>query len=140
MDQTAERQQAVRFIGAGLLNTALSLAIFAALFFVGLSKEAALIGTFAIGIVMAYFLQTRLVFQKLKQPRYLAFLTVYLLSYLTNRVLLDLLVNAGLHPVVAQSGLVVLSAAITFVGLSVVFYGRVPFLNLTVGPPLGPRP
>jgi len=105
----------------------------------GLTPQVALIITYVICVAIAYFLQSRLVFRSRSKPRYIAFLVVYVVAYLTNGGLLGLLIRNNIDPVVAQGLLTFVSAAVSYVGLSIVFSGQLPLLRISVGPPLGPR-
>ena len=45
----------------------------------------------------------------------------------------------NIDPVVAQGLLTFVSAAMSYVGLSIVFSGQLPLLRISIGPPLGPH-
>lgn len=93
----------MRFLVAGLANTAFGYAVYALMVLLGLHPQGALAVQFALGVVWNYSLHGRLVFGIRGYGRMPQYALAYVAVYLFNAALLHLLVQAGLGPYVAQA-------------------------------------
>jgi putative flippase GtrA len=89
----------VRFLGTGALSTSLSYCLY--LFFLGfVSYKFAYTISFVAGIVISYFLNSRMVFgSALRVDRFFKAIAIYLSIYLFNLFFIELLVIFLLVPV-----------------------------------------
>ncbi|MGJ5620559.1 GtrA family protein [Sulfitobacter sp. MF3-043] len=110
----------VRFLVVGVVNTAFGYLLFALLLYVGLRPQPALAMAFAGGVAWNYFTHARLVFGTRGVKKLPAYILAYLCLYGVNALGLQLLLKAGLAPIIAQ-GVLVLPVAL----LAYVVIGRV---------------
>ena len=127
----------VRFLGVGVLNTAFGYAAYALLVLIGLSPQPALAVAFAMGIIWNYLTHARLVFHTRGLARIVPYAAAYGVIYAINAFSLAAALRAGLSPLVAQALLVLPMAALSFVLISLVLTGRLPFTNAGQSHPTG---
>jgi putative flippase GtrA len=122
-------QRLVRFLAVGVLNTAVGYAIYALLVLAGLSPQPALALAFALGVLWNYATHARLVFGTEGYRRLPAYAAAYAVIYAVNAFSLARALAYGFHPLVAQAVLAVVMAGLSFVLLSAVLTGEIPFLR-----------
>jgi putative flippase GtrA len=122
-------QRLIRFLAVGVLNTAVGYAIYALLVFAGLSPQPALALAFALGVLWNYATHARLVFGTEGYRRLPAYAAAYAAIYAVNAFLLARALAYGIDPLVAQAVLSVVMAGLSFVLLSAVLTGEIPFLR-----------
>ncbi|MFC5678210.1 GtrA family protein [Aeromicrobium endophyticum] len=116
--------QRVRFLAVGGFNTVLGYVTFSALTLwvfheVRFGYLLSLVGSYAIGISVAFVLYRRLVFKVQGQVMrdFVRFVTVYAVSIGINAVVLPVLVEvAGVPPLAAQAVVVLITTLLSFVG------------------------
>ncbi|MDC0660398.1 GtrA family protein [Leisingera sp. SS27] len=112
------RARMLRFLLAGLANTAFGYGVYALGLSAGLPPQAALAGQFALGILWNYMLHARLVFGVSGYGRLPPYALAYAVAYGFNAGLLQLLLSAGAGPYAAQALALAPAAALTFVLVS----------------------
>lgn len=117
----------VRFLGVGVLNTGFGYLMFALLVFAGLGPQPALALAFAVGILWNYLTHARLVFGTAGSQRLLPYAAAYGVIYLINAGALHYALSLGFAPLVAQFVLVLPMAALSFIFISYVLTGHLPF-------------
>jgi putative flippase GtrA len=119
--------EAVRFLGVGATNTIVTYLLYLLLLHV-LSYRVAYSTTFAIGIVLAYTLNTRYVFRGTWQwKRLAAYPLVYVVQYVLGLFLLTLLVERGwANEQLAPLVVVVLSLPVVFIMSRLIIKARNP--------------
>lgn len=100
---SVERARFVRFLFAGLLNTAFGYAIFAAGLRAGATPALALLVATVSGVFFNFFTTGRLVFGSSAVRRLPRFVLSYCVIYLINLALLTLLTRAGVSALAAQA-------------------------------------
>jgi putative flippase GtrA len=111
----ARLPQFVRFIAVGVLNTAFSYAVFAALVWAGAPASVALLLSTIMGIAFNFFTTGRLVFNNRDMRRLWRFLAAYGLVYLINLLLLNFVRSLGLPAVPAQGLCLLAMVPVSFV-------------------------
>lgn len=96
-------QRPVRFVGAGVLNTAFGYGVFAIAVWQGVSPQIALILQFALGVLWNYFTHAQLVFSVRGIGRLPYYVVAYCGIYAFNAALLAALLNTGFTPYAAQA-------------------------------------
>lgn len=116
----------VRFLGAGLLNTAFGYAAYALLILAGAPVWGAVGGATLLGIVFNFLSYGGLVFGSARADRLPRFIAVYAFLYLFNVALTHLLMAWGSSALLAQALLVPFLAALAFILMrSLVFSSHV---------------
>ncbi|MHA6266520.1 GtrA family protein [Aliiroseovarius sp. CAU 1755] len=92
----------LRFLLAGVANTAFGYALYALLVVIGLHPQVALALQFAIGVVWNHTLHGRFVFGTKGYGRFPHYVAAYVAVYLFNAALLYLLIGTGIGPYLAQ--------------------------------------
>ena len=124
---TADHIRLLRFLAVGLINTAFGYAVFAILVVVGFDEQLALALAFALGILWNYTTHARLVFDTKGRGKILPYAFAYAGIYVLNAVALKMATVAGLPPLMSQALLVLPMAGFSFILISLVLTGRVPF-------------
>lgn len=124
---TGDHIRLLRFLAVGLINTAFGYAVFALLVMAGLGDQLALALAFALGVLWNYGTHARLVFDTKGRGRIVPYGVAYVGIYALNALALKSITTAGLTPLVAQAVLVLPMAALSFVLISLVLTGRIPF-------------
>jgi putative flippase GtrA len=106
----------LRYVVAGGVNTLFGYAAYSGLVLAGVAPQIALGGGMAAGILFNFF-SISAAFASHDRRRLPRFLAVYGLSYLANAWLLGLVVRAGVGPLVAQAGFVLLFTPLTFIAM-----------------------
>jgi putative flippase GtrA len=122
-------QRLIRFIAVGVLNTAVGYALYALLVLAGLSPQPALAVAFALGVLWNYVTHARLVFGTEGYRRLPVYAAAYAAIYGVNAFALARALAYGFHPLAAQAVLAVVMAGLSFLVLSVVLTGEIPFLR-----------
>ncbi|SDK91509.1 GtrA family protein [Aliiruegeria lutimaris] len=97
-----ENARVVRFIGAGVVNTAFGYGMYALLVLAGAHAQLALAIQFGLGVIWNYSIHSRLVFGVRGYARLPAYALAYLAAYGFNAIVLAILLALGLSPLVAQ--------------------------------------
>ncbi len=105
-----------RYLAAGVVNTLFGYAAYGALVLLGVAPQIALAGGMTAGILFNFF-SISAVFTSRYGNRLPRFLAVYGASYLANAWLLGLVMRAGVGPLVAQGGFVLLFTPLTFLAM-----------------------
>ena len=127
----------MRFVAVGVVNTGFGYVVYAGLILLGMTPQPALALAFAIGILWNYMTHARLVFGTRGILRLLPYAAAYALIYGVNAFALDQALKAGLSPLLAQALLVLPMALLSFILISFVLTGRLPF-QLRPGKPAAP--
>ena len=117
----------VRFLVVGVVNTAFGYLLFALLLYVGLRPQPALALAFAGGVAWNYFTHARLVFGTRGLAQLPAYVLAYLLIYGVNAGALQVLLVAGVAPIIAQGSLVLPMAVLAYILIGRVLTGRFPW-------------
>jgi putative flippase GtrA len=99
----AERRRLLMFLMVGVLNTVVGYGLFAMLFLSLQSYRMAAVLAFIGGIAFNFFSIGRLVFKSNRGSALVPFVAGYLVILGANLALLEILVAAGLHALVAQA-------------------------------------
>lgn len=128
---TTDFGRLLRFLAAGVVNLMVGYGIYAVLVLVGLHPQPALAIAFVLGVLWNYMVHARMVFGtsgKGRLPRYAA---VYAALYVFNAWALGKALQVGIHPLVAQAGLSVVMACLSFFAISLALTGEIPFFPST---------
>lgn len=117
----------LRFVAVGVVNTGFGYVVYAVLIVLGMTAQPALALAFVIGILWNYMTHARLVFGTRGILRLLPYAAAYGLIYAVNAFALDRALDAGLSPLLAQALLVLPMALLSFILISGVLTGRLPF-------------
>ncbi|MCY1125276.1 GtrA family protein [Frigidibacter sp. RF13] len=123
----------VKFLGVGVLNTAVGLGLYWLFLWLGLSPQPALALAFALGVIWNYLTHARLVFGTGGLSRLAPYIAAYLVLYGLNALTLRALLASGVGAYAAQAILVLPMAAIAFVLISYVLTGRLPLTGAREG-------
>lgn len=115
--------QLLRFGIVGLINTAVSYAIFAVLIVINTGPLMALIGTTVLSLAFNYQTSRRLVFRIRTQGQILRFLAVYAVVVGVNWMGLRTLASFGIPELAGQAMMVLPIALISFAGQSMFVFG-----------------
>ncbi len=108
------RAEFARFLLVGATNTLFSYLVYA-LLLTAMPYIAAYSLAYCAGIVLSYFLNTRFVFKRRASlASFLAFPMVYLVQYCLGALVLWALVKAGISPMLAMVGVVIVTVPVTF--------------------------
>ena len=97
------RSRILRFLGAGVVNTAFGYAVFAVLVFLGTYPQVALAVQFVLGVLWNYRVHGRYVFGVQGYGRLPPYALSYVFIYISNAFLLQALIKSRLDPYVAQA-------------------------------------
>lgn len=101
------RWEFYRFIIVGIINTIVGLSIIFLALYAGLGNFSSNILGYSCGLISAYFLNKHFVFRvknsNLNRHELFLFLIVFILSYITNIIVLYALLHFGAHAYVAQT-------------------------------------
>ena len=112
------RARAVRFLGAGVVNTAFGYALYAALVALGAHPQVALAMQFLIGVIWNYSIHARYVFGISGYGRLPLYFMAYVAVYAFNALLLQSLTGIGLDPYTAQFIALIPTVILSFVLVS----------------------
>jgi putative flippase GtrA len=96
-------RQPILFILVGMLNTAVGYGLFAILFLLTQSHRIALVIATILSVLFNFFSTGRIVFGNRSGSALVPFILGYAVTLGVNFVLLELLVHAGVNPLVAQA-------------------------------------
>lgn len=120
----------IKFGLVGVLNTVFGYLVYAALVLLGVIPGIALALAYVIGVAWNYMTHAKLVFKSQRGHGVVGYIGIYVLIYLGNATLLQMAMSAGVSPLLAQAGLAVLFAGISFFAISWVLTGTLPFSEL----------
>lgn len=123
MPDPASLRRLLRFGAVGLLNTAFSYGVFAALILLGLAPLPALVLNTITSLAFNFQTSRRLVFQSAATGRLPRFLLVYAVIIGLNWLALRALAAAGIPPLYAQAALVFPIAALSYLGQHLFVFG-----------------
>ncbi|QFT71172.1 GtrA-like protein (plasmid) [Labrenzia sp. THAF35] len=92
----------VRFLGAGIINTAFGYGVFAILVLAGVHPQVALVAQFGLGVIWNYSIHARFVFGVSGFGRLPLYGLAYVAAYAFNALLLAALTGAGIPALGAQ--------------------------------------
>jgi putative flippase GtrA len=127
-----------RFITAGVVNTAFGYGLYAVLVVVGFAPQSALLTAYAIGVLWNYVTHARFVFGQSGFTSLPAYVAAYVFVLGLNAVGLELMVQLGVAPLVAQAVLILPAALLSFVLISRILTGAFPTVSRK--PPRPPVP
>jgi putative flippase GtrA len=118
------RREFVRFVGAGVLNAALSFAIFCLGIILGLNYAAANCAAWLTGVVVGFYLNSRFVFRKLcGYTRLLVFFCINVTTLVTSITLLAFLIEVfGLNAIVASLIVTPIMVVISYLNTKLVVF------------------
>lgn len=93
----------LRFLGAGVINTAFGYGVFGALVFSGAHPQVALMAQFLIGVLWNFWIHGRYVFGVRGYGRLPVYALSYVAVYVVNAALLRSLMAIGLNAYLAQA-------------------------------------
>jgi len=114
-----------RFLLAGVVNTLFGYAAYSGLVLLGVAPQIALGCGMVAGIAFNFF-SISAAFASQDRRRLPRFLAVYGVSYLANAWLLGLVIRAGIGPLIAQAGFVLLFTPLTFLAMRRFVFPRRP--------------
>lgn len=114
-----------RYLVAGVVNTLFGYAAYGVLILAGTAPQIALAGGMIAGILFNFF-SISAAFASHEGRRLPRFLAVYGVSYLANAWLLGIAVRSGIGPLVAQGGLTLLFAPLTFLAMRGFVFAQEP--------------
>lgn len=121
--------QLLRFLATGVVNTALGYGVYAVLVAASLAPAAALVVSYAVGILWNFFSHSRFVFGNRGLSRLGAYVLTYLALFAVNWGLLRAVLAAGVGPLLAQALLTPLMAILAYLAIGRVLTGRIPALS-----------
>ena len=92
----------LRFLGAGIVNTAFGYLLFSVLVLLGVYPQAALAIQFMVGVFWNYNVHARYVFGVRGYGRLRYYILAYVAAYIFNAGLLQTFLGIGLNPYLAQ--------------------------------------
>ena len=107
--------QFAKFLVVGALNTAFGYGVFALLIVAGLPPMPSLVITYVVGGIFNFVTTGRLVFGHGHPSALLRFLAVYVIVFLANAGLYEVLSASGMGPLLAQAICVPIMAVLAFV-------------------------
>lgn len=96
-------QRLVRFVLVGVVNTAFGYGLFALVFLATASHRVAIVLANALGILFNFFTTGRVVFGNRSPRALIPFVLGYAGTMAVNLALMELLLRAGIHPLLAQA-------------------------------------
>ena len=109
------KQQALRFIATGILNTLVGYSLYALFLWCGLNHSLALAFSTVLGVLFNFKTIGTLVFKSNNNALILKFVLVYLVTFLINLLLINFLVTLGLSAYVAGIVVIIPAAALSFI-------------------------
>lgn len=116
----------LKFLVVGFMNTVVGYVLYVVFIAAGLAPQPALATAFTLGVMWNYMTFARLVFGTSGYRRLPLYGAVYLAVYVLNAGVLELLLNRGLHPLLAQAVILPFAAVLTFLGVGKALTGRLP--------------
>lgn len=96
------KMRPVRFIAIGIVNTIFGYSVFALLYVVSGDHRMSIVGATIVGVIFNFFTTARIVFKNSNNRLIFRFISGYAISLGANMMLLEVLVRAGVGPLVAQ--------------------------------------
>ena len=123
MRLNAGQWQFIRFLLVGGLIRLFGYSVYAVLVVAGVAPQPALAIAFCLGVLWNYVTHGRLVFGARGFRRLPAYAAVYVGIYAVNAFLLARLLALGIHPLVAQAGLSLVMAILSYTLIKAVLTG-----------------
>ena len=120
----------IKFGLVGVLNTIFGYLVYAAFVLLGVLPGLALALSYIVGVAWNYMTHAKLVFKSRKGHGVPGYIGIYIALFLANATLLQLGIGLGISPLIAQAGLSILFAGISFFAISWVLTGTLPFAEL----------
>lgn len=120
----------IKFGLVGVLNTIFGYLVYAAFVLLGIWPGIALAMSYVIGVAWNYMTHAKLVFKSQRGHGVFGYIGIYVAIFLGNAFLLQMAIAAGISPLLAQAGLSVLFAAVSFFAISWVLTGTLPFVEM----------
>ena len=117
----------IKFGLVGVLNTVFGYLVYAVLVLLGLTPGLALAAAYVIGVAWNYMTHAKLVFRARAGQGIVGYVAVYVALFLANWALLRIAIGAGIAPLLAQAGLALFFAGVSFFAISWVLTGTLPF-------------
>lgn len=114
----------IKFLFVGLVNTGFGYGVYALLVILGMPPQMALLLSFVIGVLWNYLSTARFVFEVSGFGRLPAYGLCYVGIYGVNAGTLQVALNTGIQPLLAQAILTPIVAVISFILLSWVMRER----------------
>jgi len=111
----AGSERVARFVAVGVLNTAFGYGVYATLVLLGAGAQLALAGQFAVGILWNFATHSRLVFGTTGIGRLPLYTVAYLTVWAVNALALQVVMAAGLGPLLAQAVLMPAVVALAYI-------------------------
>ncbi|MEX0340706.1 MAG: GtrA family protein [Arenibacterium sp.] len=127
-----EDSWARRFVMFGLtgaLNFAFGYGVFAVLYLLGMHPQTALVIACSLGVCWNFMTHGRFVFGRQGYGQFPGYVAVYVGVYFINRFGLAYAMDLGMSPLLAQFILIFITFAISFVAISLVLTGTLPFVQ-----------
>jgi putative flippase GtrA len=104
----------MKFLAVGVLNTAFGYGVFALLIFAGVRPMPSLAITYVVGVTFNFITTGRFVFDHPHRSALLRFIAAYVVVFLINAGLYEILSASGVTPLVAQAICVPIMAIVAF--------------------------
>ena len=114
----------IKFLIVGLVNTGFGYGVYALLVILGAPPQIALLLSFMIGVLWNYLTTARFVFEVSGFGRLPAYCLCYVFIYAVNAGTLQLALNTGIQPLLAQAILTPIVAVLSFILLSMIMRER----------------
>lgn len=121
---TATAIRFIKFLFVGLINTGFGYGVYALLVIFNTPPQIALLLAFIVGVLWNYMTTARFVFEVSGFGRLPAYCVCYVFMYALNAGSLQLALNTGVEPLLAQAILMPIIAVVSFVLLSMVMRER----------------
>ncbi len=112
--RTSTAIQFTKFLAVGVLNTAFGYGVFALLIFAGVRPMPSLAITYVVGVTFNFITTGRFVFDHLHRSALLRFIAAYVVVFLVNAGLYEILAASGITPLVAQAICLPIMAVLSF--------------------------
>jgi putative flippase GtrA len=119
-----ERNQLLRFILVGAVNTAFSYGIYAGMLFIGFGYALANLVALVLGILFSFKTQGRFVFENTSNLLIGRFILLWAAIYLANIALIGSLITIGLDAYVAGALAVPFSTVLSYIGQKFIVFGK----------------
>jgi putative flippase GtrA len=112
--RTSTAIQFAKFLAVGVLNTAFGYGVFALLIFAGVRPMPSLAITYVVGVTFNFVTTGQFVFDHFHRSALLRFIAAYVVVFLINAALYEILSASGVTPLVAQAICLPIMAILAF--------------------------
>ena len=112
--RTSTAIQFAKFLGVGVINTAFGYGVFALLIFAGVRAIPSLVITYVVGVMFNFITTGGFVFDHFHRSALLRFIAAYVVVFLVNAGLYEILAGSGATPLVAQAICLPIMAVLSF--------------------------